>query len=129
MLTNVLIVFLGGGLGSLLRFGMNKMLEHQDTLFPLPTFFANVISSLILGLAVYLFMHHFRDSHAWSLFLTVGLCGGFSTFSTFSIETLDLLQRGETGMALINVALSILTCIGAILLGFEMGKLTIKLLP
>lgn len=119
---NILAVFVGGGLGSLLRFATYKIFENKGGLFPLSTFLANATSSLILGIAVYLFMHYFKSSHAWSLFFTIGICGGFSTFSTFSIETLQLFQSGATGVAILNIAVSVMACIVAILVGFQIGK-------
>ncbi|MEW6254671.1 MAG: fluoride efflux transporter CrcB [Pseudomonadota bacterium] len=113
-------VALGGALGSLLRFGLNRWLTLLlgDTL-PWGTLLINAGGSFAIGL----FAALFAGAGAWSApleirqFLLVGLCGGFTTFSSFSLQTFTLLQGGEPGRALLYVALSLVLCFAAVALG------------
>ena len=114
--TAYLWVFLGGGLGSVCRFGIARALVHHRLTFPLATLLANVAACLLLGYLVGLSMRNgLAPSH--QLLLLTGFCGGFSTFSTFTAESFVLLQNGQWGLALLNVGLSLLSCLGALALG------------
>lgn len=104
-------VFIGGGLGSMLRFGISRWLGVPGSGFPWATFWANLLACLVLGLGFFYFTRKGEiPSHFQWLVLT-GFCGGFSTFSTFSLETLHLLQTGQTGLALMYVGSSLGTCL------------------
>lgn len=109
---NWLAVFIGGGLGSMSRFGISKWLGQHESGFPTGTFLANVLACVVLGLA----WEYFSDKQeSWTsarMLILVGFCGGFSTFSTFSLETLRLIQDGNWGMAILYVGGSIAVCIG-----------------
>lgn len=106
-----LAVFIGGGLGSVLRFGIGKVLAKTAGEFPVGTLAANVLATLILALTVAYLTS--KDSvPSWvSLFIVTGFCGGFSTFSTFSYDTVKLFQDGNPGLAVTNVLVSILFCV------------------
>lgn len=111
MVVNVLLVFLGGGLGSVLRFAVGMQFTGKWGVFPLGTLVANAISCLIYaGLLRWLPVKDASDL-AWRLFFLTGFCGGLSTFSTFTAETFDLVQRGMHLAALSNIFCSLLVCI------------------
>lgn len=110
-----LAIFLGGGLGSLMRFGTTKLGNQIfDTDLPTGTILSNIIACLILALAVTAFRNDVKSSTFFTNFLLIGLCGGYSTFSTFSMETVQLIQAGNTWAAVLNVLISLATCIGLI---------------
>lgn len=104
---SLLYVFLGGGLGALSRFGISKLTFHFfQGVFPLATLLTNTLACLILGGILY---YTSGKTEAWMhSFLVVGFCGGFSTFSTFSNETLFMMNHGQMGYAIANIVLSIL---------------------
>lgn len=104
---NWLAVFIGGGIGSVFRYGISKVPFSLS--FPINTFIANLIACLILSVTI-VFIR--PQSSFWQAFVVVGICGGLSTFSTFSKETFDLLQSGNYFIALANIFISISTCIG-----------------
>ena len=104
-----LAVFIGGGLGSLARFGVSELTKQfWSSSFPLGTLLANILSCLILGVVAYKMPQ--LNSFNKTLIL-VGFCGGFSTFSTFSNETLLLMKQNEWLFVIANVALSISACL------------------
>ena len=109
----------------MLRYGFSKWLYVKGTFVSWPTLGANVVSSFILGALLYVtFVRNPGMDPAWRLFLGVGLCGGFSTFSTFSYETFALLENGHIPGALWNVVLNMLLCLGAVWLGLSLAQWT-----
>lgn len=106
-----LAVFIGGGLGSMLRFAISKWLGTSSTGFPYGTLAANMLSCLVMAVGWYYFNKHSDLSTSYKLMLLVGFCGGFSTFSTFSMETLHLIQRGQIALAITYVGISISFCL------------------
>lgn len=120
-MSHALFVFLGGGLGSLVRYRLSLHLPQgvEAGAFPWATFAANLIGSLLIGLLMGYFSAGNRPDALRLLFVT-GFCGGFTTFSTFSNETLTLLRSGHAATAAAYVALSIA---GALLLTFAGYKI------
>jgi fluoride exporter len=103
-----LIVFLGGGLGAALRHGVNLGAARLlGTGFPYGTLTVNVLGSLIMGLMVAWFAFEGSPSQHWRLFLTTGMLGGFTTFSTFSLDTALLYERGQVEVAAFYVVVSV----------------------
>lgn len=102
----VTLLAVGGGAGANARYWLGtwiKSLQHAVA-FPWATFTINVLGSLVLGVVVALCVHPTDESRKnWYLLLGVGFCGGFTTFSTFSYETLELLRTGRAGAAVLYV--------------------------
>jgi len=104
----ILVVFLGGGIGAVIRFLISKgTFYFYEGNFPLGTFISNTISCVIVGALVYLLAMKTNFERNMSLFIITGICGGLSTFSTFSYETVELLRQGFWSVALLNVLLSL----------------------
>ncbi|MBL9117402.1 MAG: fluoride efflux transporter CrcB [Verrucomicrobiaceae bacterium] len=115
-------VFLGGGIGSVLRYSLSGWMARTATAFPWPILTANVIGSLIIGIIAALIKD--RSSVQWLLLVT-GVLGGFTTFSTFSLDTLTLLQAGRVSAAAAYSLGSLALGLIAALVGF---KLTLHLI-
>jgi len=104
---NYLLVFIGGGIGSVMRFSIGKLFSKYFTQFPLSTLISNLAACCIFALAIYYGAKEVKNE--WlGPFLLVGLCGGFSTFSTFSFENFQLYQQGSYTLLLLNIFISII---------------------
>lgn len=116
---NWLLVFIGGGVGSIIRFFISQQFSSH---FPFATLISNAIASFFLGFVYIKFRQNGgSDSPYWYL-LAVGICGGFSTFSAFSLESMNLLFQHQTLYAIGNVLLNVLLCFGLIFVGFTVAK-------
>lgn len=108
---NLIYIFVGGGVGCLARYGISKLLlSTGESNFPWATLIANILSVVVMGVALGLFSAKLQNESLRLLIIT-GFCGGFSTFSTFSLETLELLRRGNYFFAAGNIALSVVLCL------------------
>jgi CrcB protein len=106
-----IVVFLGGGLGAALRHGINLAVARMfGAGFPYATFFINVTGSFVMGLIAAWFAFRGDASQHWRLFLTTGILGGYTTFSTFSLDAALLYERGQLTLAAVYV-------IGSVVLG------------
>lgn len=104
-----LIVFAGAGLGGMMRHGVNGLITDRaaSSGLPLGIIAINITGSLLLGFLTGYFAFKGDASGNWRLFLTTGLCGGYTTFSTFSQDTILLIDRGQPGAAALYVVLSV----------------------
>ena len=116
-----LLAFVGAGLGGVARYAIGTLFPADGTGFPWPTFIINVSGSLLLGF-VYAVLDGGSTSPEWRTFLGVGLLGGYTTFSTFSHETLRLAQQGEWQRAGLYVLASVLCAVAATLLGLRLAS-------
>jgi CrcB protein len=119
-------VAVGGALGSLSRFWLSNMVaQRYGTVFPWGTLVINVTGSFIIGVFAALNEPegHMRGSPAFRQFFMIGVCGGYTTFSSFSLETLREMQGGEWLYAGGNVVFSVVLCLVAVWLGYVTGGL------
>ncbi|WP_455235292.1 fluoride efflux transporter CrcB [Thiogranum longum] len=121
--TNQVFAIAGGGaVGALLRYWMsNGVYALAGRGFPYGTLAVNVLGSLIMGF-LYIWLIERTLGSSLRAFLLVGLLGAFTTFSTFSIETLNLMEAGQFGRAVLNVLISVVLCIGAAALGVMLAR-------
>ncbi|MEL6809835.1 MAG: fluoride efflux transporter CrcB [Bacteroidota bacterium] len=94
----LLLVFIGGGLGSTLRYILGKFLNSPASGIPYGTFAANVLGSLLIGVILGMAAKHETISQNTMLFIATGFCGGFTTFSTFAYENHVFLKNGDFGL-------------------------------
>ena len=119
----IALAFFGGGLGSVVRFTLGKWINslHQQPL-PWGTFVVNAIACLVVGLVIGLADHKQIISPNARIFWVIGFCGGFSTFSTFSVETISLIQNGFYLSSTLYIALSLFLCLSATYVGLFLGE-------
>tara|TARA_R110002050_G_scaffold268113_1_gene410071 strand:- start:124201 stop:124575 length:375 start_codon:yes stop_codon:yes gene_type:complete len=113
----------GGALGAVLRFGMSSYVYRllgRD--FPYGTLAVNTVGSLIMGILFILFIERGLVSAEWRSASIIGFLGAFTTFSTFTIETLILVESGELSRAAMNVVLSVTLCLFATWFGLIIGR-------
>lgn len=114
---NVLLVIIGGALGSVVRYGVASLLDR-----PYAIFYINVLGSFILGLIISFLTKHVEDSRSLQLLLGVGFCGGFTTFSTFSMQAWNMLADDKFSQAAVYILASVICSI----LGFGLGSYLAK---
>lgn len=122
--TNILLVFVGGGCGSLGRWGLSVWLKrYAATLWGLPvhTLCANLLGCVIIGFLMGWLSRH--SNAELSLLLVTGFCGGFTTFSTFSLESFEMMRSGQTGLAVVYIAISLIVCVAAVVGGSMLSKI------
>jgi CrcB protein len=123
-LLQIIIAGLGGFIGSASRFWLSTATYRilgQD--FPYGTLLVNVVGSFLIGFLMALFEHRFTISPNLRIFLTIGILGGFTTFSSFSYETVSLLREGSYVAGTANILYSVLNCLGATWVGGIVGRL------
>lgn len=117
------IVFIGGGLGAVARYWLSGAVYRiVSSQFPYGTLTVNLLGCLLIGLLMSLFAERFVVSQELRLFLTLGFLGGFTTYSTFSYETIQLLRDGQNLNALANVLFTTGCCLAATWVGAIIGK-------
>lgn len=111
-----------GAIGALARWGLSTAIGERLSGFPWGTLVVNVLGSFLLGLVFVLLTERFESTPATRLTLTTGLIGAFTTFSTFSLETIRLVEDGAWGSALGNVAANLVLGLVAVALGAALGR-------
>lgn len=121
-----LAVALGGALGALARYCMyNTWAKLAENQFPYITLLVNVIGSLLIGIAFVLLVERNLIGLEWRNVISVGFLGAFTTFSTFSLDALGLLEQGHYSMALMYIVSSVVICLLAAWLGLAMTRLVL----
>lgn len=122
-MTQAVAIAAGGALGALMRFWLSTAVYAAlGRGFPYGTLAVNVIGSFLMGLLYVLMLERLALGAEWRAFALVGVLGAFTTFSTFSIETLNLLQQADYVKAALNVLVSVVACIGAALIGVLIAR-------
>jgi CrcB protein len=118
-----LLIAVGGAAGSVLRYVLGGAVQRMSAGgFPVGTMFVNVSGCFLIGIFLRQFLN-MQPSPELRAFLVVGFCGGFTTFSTFSAETMGLIEGGEYGRAMAYVILSVVLCLGATFAGMTAMRL------
>ena len=119
-----LAVAIGGAVGASLRYGLNELaLNVLGKSFPFGTLLVNILGSFVLGLLYGLFSSGYLTTSPWRALVAVGLIGAFTTFSTFSLDTVLLLQQGAVFKAMLNVLLNVLLCLTLAWFGLKLGSM------
>jgi len=112
-----------GAVGALFRFGLsNGVYRILGREFPYGTLVVNILGSFLIGYFFVLFLERFDASEIWRSAVLIGLLGSFTTFSTFSLETLNLFNDGAYVKAMLNVILSVAMCLAGTWMGFALAR-------
>lgn len=122
-MNGILGIFIGGGLGSLARYGLSRLMNPWVATFPIGTFTANVVACIFVGLLSGALSTRAGQPEWVRLSLVTGFCGGFSTFSTFGMESIQLLQGDRLVAAMVYVGVSLLACLLGVLVGQWLGRM------
>ena len=123
MLKTILLIAVGGALGAVMRFlSQATIYELVGRSFPFGTMFVNVTGSFLMGLLSIFLVEKFNLGAERHMAILIGVLGSFTTFSTFSIETLVLSEQGDMFKAFANIMLSVVLCIGAVWTGAYFAK-------
>lgn len=120
---NLLLIFTGGGLGSLARYGLSRLINSLSVShFPFGTFFVNIIGCFLIGFIIFYTERYGEQADTWRLFLVTGICGGFTTFSAFSLENTQLLSDQRILFFFLYAAGSVILGLAATYLGLLAGR-------
>jgi len=123
MIKTLMFIAGGGAIGALSRYGASLgVYSIFGRGFPYGTLFVNVAGSFLMGMLSIMLLERFNLGPEWRAAILVGFLGSFTTFSTFSIETLNLLEQGDFNRALLNISVSLVLCIAAVWFGVSIGR-------
>lgn len=114
---NILFVGLGGFIGAVMRYLLGLIPINNPNGFPICTFIINIVGAFAIGIVTALAVKYSSFDPKLVLFLKTGICSGFTTFSTFSLETVELFKSGSFAVGIIYVILSVVFCVLAVMLG------------
>lgn len=117
------MVGIGGAAGSILRYLSSQLVQkYYNGHFPLATFTINVLGCLLIGVLIGYFSKTQILQNDWKLLLITGFCGGYTTFSAFASENLNLINNNQIGLAIFYIALSVFLGIGAVWIGLLLSR-------
>jgi len=122
MITRILLVFLGGGLGSSFRYLIGLLLNRNDFLTPYGTFFVNIMGSFLIGLLAGYNLRTLNLNHEYQALLIAGFLGGFTTFSSFTFENMVMIQQGKFLLFASYFATTLIVGLFAVGLGYQISK-------
>jgi len=122
-MNQLILVGIGGCIGAIARYGVSFFIRQNfPNQFPVATLVVNILGCFTIGFLIRFFHEHPLEQTV-NLFLVVGILGAFTTFSAFSLETIELFKNGLTSFAVLNVMASVLLCLGAVVTGMWLGAL------
>jgi CrcB protein len=121
-MNSILLVMTGGAIGAGLRFGLSQAVPYTGQGWPWPTFAANVLGGLAMGVLAAWILRGDNSAEPLRLFVGIGVLGGFTTFSAFSLEMAQMIERGQTGLAAGYALASVLLALGALFAGMTAAK-------
>jgi len=119
---SILLVMSGGAIGAGLRFGLSRALPYSGQGWPWSTFAANILGGLAMGILAAWVLRGDNSAEPLRLFVGVGVLGGFTTFSAFSLEMARMIEQGQTGLAAGYALASVLLALGALFAGMTAAK-------